>query len=188
MKIRFASLVLLALIFMPALSSAQLDERKPGIYAVVRDTSVALPFTRSTVMSAGTDFVEVAQVYYKGATSGVTTNTRTFVLVTDPKKKTFTVQYPFVRNLTPVNMRFLPLLSDVNRDRREYEAGVRVGAGFLYEEKFGLEFDWEQITDNSFLITIPENLEPGEYGFSFCLHRIGTYDYFYHIFGFTIPE
>lgn len=186
MKTHFHLFMLLALFFLPTAVLAQLDERAPGIYAVVGEESLPLPFVRSITVGFG-DFVSYSTVYYKGESSGLNAS-RTFVLVTDLTKSTFTIKDPFVSTLRPVNAKLLPLLSNKKKHRREYKVGVRIAAGLLYEDEYGLEFDWEQITDNSYLITVPENLPAGEYGFAFCVQRFNEQDFFNAIFGFTIPE
>jgi len=195
MKIHFSSLILLALLLLPVGATAQadsvavlIDTREPGIYAVVGDQSVKLPYQRSTIVSYGTDFIYASEVYYKGAHAKVVTDTRTFLLVVSTKKSTFTVKNPFVKGLTPIHMRFLPLVTEEKKDRRFYDAGLKVGYGWIYEEDLGVKFEWEQITDNSYLITLPEDMVPGEYGFSFCKTRLSPYDFLYHIFAFTVPE
>lgn len=188
MKTRFAALALLALLLMPVRALAEVDPREPGIYAVVGDQSVKLSYLRSTIVSYGTDFIYGSQVYYKGAHANVVTDTRTFVLVVDTEKTFFTIKKPFVKGLTPVHMRFLPLVVDEKHNRRNYDAGLKVGNGWIYEEDLGVKFEWEQITENSYLITLPEGMVPGEYGFSFCKTRLNPYDFLFHIFGFSVPE
>lgn len=196
MKIHAALLASLALALLPVKSFAQLDERKPGIYAVRGGESVQLPYGYGLYSGFGVGPASFLRYHYDGESSGVAADS-TFVLVVDPKKKVGSVTPKkfdcFTRNLTPEDIVFLPL--DVNEERqcREYDPGVVIGysagpvtvaANAAIQERAG--FEWEMISDNSFKITV-HGLNPGEYGIAFRLSKLASFNY-NAIFGFKVPE
>jgi len=130
MKIHAALLASLALALLPVKSFAQLDERKPGIYAVRGGESVQLPYGYGLTSGFGVGPASFVKYRYDGESSGVTADS-TFVLVVDPKKKSGIVLPKkfdcFLKDLTPEDIVFLPL--DVNEERecREYNPGVVIG-------------------------------------------------------------
>jgi len=177
-----------ALLFMPFKLQAANDTRTPGIYAVVGDTAVPLQYQKSNIVSLGVSYFYATRVYYKGAHSNFITDTYTFLLVTDTIKSSFSTKKPFVRGITPNQMRFIPLVCDEKENRRTYDAGIKIADGWIYEDDLGVKFDWEQVADNAYLITLPHPLYPGEYGFSFSKYNIRAYDFLQHIYGFTVPQ
>lgn len=170
--------------------SAQLDERAPGIYAIVGDQSIPLTYSNGSTSSSGFSVLgfEVAKkkYEYKEPTSGVNTS-NTFVLVIDLEKKhivrSMKAYDPFVKTMTPDNLLILPLSVDGNT--RIYEEGKTYN-GMSFEIKDRVEFEWEKITDNSFIIRIKQII-PGEYGFILRAAALGTFEYS-TIYGFTYVE
>lgn len=171
-------------------SPLQTDEHNPGLYAVVGDDYIPLTYTNGTTASSMTNIIGLEignrKYKYKEPTSGVTASD-TFVMVIDPDKKAITqtmkAYNPFIKTMTPDNILILPLLSD--KDKRIYEEG-RTFYGINFNVKDRMDFEWEQITDNSFVIRV-QNLIPGEYGFVFRAARLGEFNYA-AIFGFTYAE
>lgn len=169
---------------------AQMDEREPGLYAIVEGESIPLSFSNGTTLVSTHNLigVEVGQrkFAYSGASSGVVASDK-FVLVIDQMKKDITrtrkAYYPFVKSMTPNSILILPL--GVDGKRRVYEEG-KTYFGINFNIKDRMDFEWEQISDNSFEIRII-NLIPGEYGFIFRAARMAEFDYC-AIFGFTYPE
>ena len=171
-------------------SFAQMDERVPGLYAIVGEQSIPLTFTNGTVHNATTGVlaVEVGKNYctFKEPTSGVIASD-TFVMVIDLEKKaivkTLKSYFPFVKSMTPNNLLILPL--SVEKNKRIYEEGKTIN-GINVSVKDRMDFEWEQISDNSFEIHV-QGLIPGEYGIVFRPARLGEFDYS-AIFGFSIAE
>ena len=171
-------------------ANAQVDERAPGIYAIVNGESIPLNFTSGNTAVSTTNIIgfEVGntKITYKGATSG-TIASDTFVMVIDPEKKALTktlkVYNPFIKTMTPGNILILPL--SVVKEKRLYDEGKSV-MGIKTEVKGRMDFEWEQISDNSFSIKVL-NLIPGEYGFVFRVSKLADFDYS-AIYGFTIAE
>lgn len=169
-------------------SFAQLDERAPGLYAIVGEESIPLPFFNGTTSVSTTNIVgfEVGnqKCSYKGAESGVVASD-TFVMVINPEKKMLTKTLksydPFIKTMTPNNILVLPL--SVEKNKRVYDSG-KTFMGINTQVKGRMDFEWEQITDNSFEIKV-KGLIPGEYGFVFRVISIADFDYS-AIFGFTI--
>jgi len=188
MKTRLAFFAIVAFaLLLPAAAFAQSDSRAPGIYTIVGDTAVPLSYTRGSAYSFGISYVQLHTiVQFKKATSG-TEASDVFVLVVDTTKTTFKATKPFVKQITPANMVILPLISNIAKKRREFDPGIIVANGWIYEEKVGLEFEWEPLTSNSYLIRV-RNLPPGEYGISFFNIRWSSYDFYKAVFGFTIPN
>ncbi len=169
---------------------AQMDEREPGLYAIVGEESIPLTYSNGTtsVTSTGILGVELGKkkCTYKGPSSGVVA-ADTFVLVIDPEKKSIVRNtksyYPFIKTMTPNNMLVLPL--SVVKDKRIYEEGKTI-AGINVSVKDRMDFEWEQISDNSFEIHV-QNLIPGEYGFIFRATKLAEFEYS-AILGFTFQE
>jgi len=197
MKARIVISALVALAFFPIVSSAQSDEHAPGIYALVGEEYVSLPFIHGTA-APGLAVAGVGKnkYNYKGASSGVNASD-TFILVIDLNKKTGVVTPKkfdsFCKDMTPEDLQVLPLITNIKKDRREYDCGLTIGAtsgvsgvsgGINLEKKDHLPTEWEQITDNSFKIKVP-NLESGEYGIIFRTTKLSSYFYEF-LFGFTI--
>ena len=171
--------------------SAQNDTRAPGLYAIVGGESIPLVYSNGTSSNSGTGFfgaIEVSrqQYIYKGASSGIVADS-TFVMVCDMGKKTVTRtlrKYDiFISTVTPNNMVAVPL--EVKKNKRIYSEGTAIN-GINTKMRTSLGISWEQITDNSYLITV-HGLVPGEYGFVFKTARFDNYD-FTAMFGFTVPE
>lgn len=177
-------------LFFTANAYAQMDEREPGLYAIVGEQSIPLPFSNGTtsVGTTGILGVEVGRVKcaYRKPTSGVNA-ADTFVMVIDPERKAIVKKLksynPFYNKMTPNNVLVLPLT--VDGKRRIYEEG-KIIAGINVSIKDRMDFEWEQITDNSFEIRV-QQLIPGEYGFVFRASKLAEFDYS-ALFGFTIPE
>lgn len=189
LKLTISALVC-ALLFTTTDAYAQMDERQPGIYAIVGEESIPLQYTNGVndVATTGILGFEVGRIKYsyKGAESG-TVASDTFVLVIDPKKKSITQSLksynPFIKSMTPGNMLILPLY--VERGKRFYEQG-KIIAGINMSVKDMIDFEWERISDNSFEIRV-KGLIPGEYGIVFRPAKLGEFAY-EAIFGFTYPE
>ena len=168
---------------------AQMDERAPGIYAVIDGESTPLTYTNGGTSTSSTNVLGVEigkrKQTYKGETSGVQA-TDTFVLVINPEKKAITKTLktydPFIKTLTPDDLIIVPL--EVQKNKRVYNEGVSL-QGFNLDSKGRVPFEWEQISDNSFIITAA--MLPGEYGIVFKPARLGEYD-FNSIFGFFVAE
>lgn len=189
LKLTISALVC-ALLFTTTDAYAQMDERQPGIYAIVGEESIPLQYTNGVndVATTGILGFEVGRIKYsyKGVESG-TVASDTFVLVIDPKKKSITQSLksynPFIKSMTPGNMLILPLY--VERGKRFYEQG-KIIAGINMSVKDMMDFEWERISDNSFEIRV-KGLIPGEYGIVFRPAKLGEFAY-EAIFGFTYPE
>lgn len=168
---------------------AQMDEREPGIYAVVNGESLPLNYSNGIKHNSSTGILGIElgkkKCTFKEPTSGIAA-ADTFVMVINPEKKNIVRNMrsynPFVKSMTPDNILIVPLSVDGNK--RVYEEGKTVG-GITVTSKERIEFEWEQISDNSFEIRIPA-LTPGEYAFVFRTARLAEFDYS-AIFGFTIP-
>lgn len=192
MKKSFYSIVfvLFCALFFTVNAYAQMDEREPGLYAIVGEESIPLTYSNGTtsVTSTGILGVELGKkkCTYKGSSSGVIA-ADTFVLVIDPEKKSIVRNtksyYPFIKTMTPNNMLVLPL--SVVKDKRIYEEGKTI-AGINVSVKDRMDFDWEQISDNSYEIHV-QNLIPGEYGFIFRATKLAEFEYS-AILGFTFQE
>ena len=177
-------------LFFTANAYAQMDEREPGLYAIVGEQSIPLTFSNGTTSVGNTGIlgVEVGRVKcaYRKPTSGVNA-ADTFVMVIDPERKAIVKKLksynPFYNKMTPNNVLVLPLT--VDGKRRIYEEG-KIIAGINVSIKDRMDFEWEQIADNSFEIRV-QQLIPGEYGFVFRASKLAEFDYS-ALFGFTIPE
>lgn len=198
MKFYPAFLILLSLALFPLTALAQIDERNPGIYAVVDGTSTPLAFQFS--VGSGRPYYgkyngEDASVLepgiggfrYKGVCSGVLA-TDTLVLVVDLEKESGSAapgkfDY-FVKDMTPDSMVILPLKTNVNKQRREFEDGIIIKAFCNGNESGGVPFGWSRISDNSFRINMPD-LAPREYGVFFRTDNLYTF-LLHYLFGFTV--
>lgn len=196
MKARIFIAAALALALLPTKSFAQMDERQPGIYTVVGQESRPLSYVYQLSASGSVGIMGVNVGHdtykYKGTTSGVIASD-TLVLVIDPSKnkgvitpKKFDI---FVKSMTPDNIMILPLTVNEKKQRREYDAGTTIGianASIKTKSLQRIQFEWEQISDNSFMIKVAD-LTPGEYGVIFRMSKLGQFD-FNALLGFTIPE
>jgi len=181
---------MVALLLFPAVTFAQLDGRKAGIYAIVGGESVSIPFQYGSSSVSGSNGlgVELTETVfrYKGEASGIAADS-TFVLVLNPEQKEVIKKMkeygPFLRNMRPTRVKVIPLEVNVEEHCREFRLGSKLEAIRL-EEHPGLEFDWEKISDNSFDITV-HGLVPGEYCFVICPQPVQGFN-FSAIFGFTV--
>jgi len=195
MKARLIIAIFVALAFFPIVSSAQSDEHAPGIYALVGEEYVPLNYVYGSaapsIMVAG---VGREKYNYKGVSSGVNASD-TFILVIDLNKKSGVISPKrfdcFYKSMTPEDLIVLPLITNNKKDRREYDAGIVIAASsgsisgsINLGDNDRASIEWEQITDNSFKIIVP-NLEPGEYGFVFRISKMSSF-LFSSLFGFTI--
>lgn len=189
-KARIIVATLLSTFFFAVNAYAQMDERQPGLYAIVGEESIPLTFSNGTtsVSTTGILGVEVGRTrcIYRKPSSGVEASGM-FVMVIDPEQKAIVKKLksykPFFKKMTPNDVLVLPLTVDGNK--RIYEEGKTI-AGINVSIKDRMDFEWEQITDNSYEIHV-QNLIPGEYGFVFRPSKLGEFDYS-AIFGFTITE
>lgn len=183
----------LALLIMPFSSHAQMNGLAPGIYAVTDTVSTPLKY------SCGGAYVEIAGVesviryeivheifHYAGITSGVNASD-TFLFVTDHSRKeivkTMKEYDVFIRNMSPEDMVLFPLSVNSSKKRREYDASPTM-RGFSGEENAAIDFEWKEISDNVYEITV-HGLPAGEYAFAFRYSRFYPFD-FTAIYGFTI--
>jgi len=195
MKTKIIIAALVALAFFPIVSSAQSDEHAPGIYTLVGEEYIPLTYIYGSEAPGVTVVGVGRQKYnYKGVSSEVNASD-TFILVIDPNKKTGVISAKkfdyFWKGMNPEDMLVLPLITNQKKNRREYDAGITIGVGsgsvsggINLENKERATIEWEQITDNSFKIKVP-NLEPGEYGFIFRIAKASSFMY-ESLFGFTI--
>jgi len=167
---------------------AQLDVRPPGLYAVVGEMSIPLKYTRGTVSVESVKLDVARRVYvFDGVTSGVEASDN-FVLVLDPKRKMknrmLTADDIFFKSMEPRNMLVLPLAVDKEYSQRVYDGGFDA-TSLLMDVDPKMEFDWEQISDNSFEIRVP-GLIPGEYGFVTRMSPLSRFE-IHSVFGFAVP-
>lgn len=171
--------------------SAQNDPRDPGLYAIMGDESIPLEYQSGTASDSGTSLLGIVELghkkyIFKGPSSSVTADS-IFVMVCNLEKKHITrtlKKYDiFVESMTPDNIVVIPL--EVQKNRRIFSEGTSIN-GFNTEMKNSLSFEWERLSDNSFLITV-HGLVPGEYAFAFRAAKLAPFD-FTAIFGFTIPD
>lgn len=185
MKKVFAICLMLAA--MCASAFAQLDERAPGLYAINGENEDLLTPVNAVQSNSNTNIlgIEVGKVknIYKGITSDSIASGK-FILVINPEqkaiKKTLKDYNPFIKSMTPANMIIVAL--DVEKNRRVYDHGTTL-EGFNTEKKGRVDFIWEQISDNSFLIEA--ELVPGEYAIVFKPAKLGEFD-FNAVFDFTV--
>jgi len=178
-------IIILSILLLPISLSAKLDDRKPGLYAIVGEQSVPLRFTRSSVIY---NYMDRMQVRYKRKTSSVTAS-NTFVLVTDPNQIMYRCNEPYASNFDPGNIIILPLNVNNDFDRREYDVQTyRTTMGTVaMAQRPGVEFEWEKISDNSYIINV-KDIVPGEYGISTRIANLSDFDYQQGIFDFSIAS
>lgn len=140
---------------------------EPGIYIVDSNQFIPLGFHHVRNSGVGVGGVDITNHKIKGlyATQRAT---GTFLIVRDPKRRsTFQTrrkQRVFMRYTTPENFIFLPL----EQKKRNRLVGRNLGAGIFDVDLASfksLPFAWEQVSPESFLITI--DLEPGQYALFF---------------------
>lgn len=191
MKSKFKILCAISCAMLLSLNAfSQLDERQPGLYAIVGEQSIPLAYSNCTTNKNTINVLgfEIAkkEYSYKNPTSGINASV-TFVLVIDPEQKaiirTIKSYNPFIKTLTPDDMLIIPL--SVRKNKRVYEEGKTYN-GFNFTIKDYVEFEWEQISENSFEIRV-KNIIPGEYGFILRPAKFSIYDYT-AMFGFTYVE
>lgn len=185
-------MLLLAALTLGSAAMAQNDERAPGIYNVNGEVSTPLTFQTGTHKQSNTSFAGIIdigkeKVTYKGATSDTPFQTAEFALVIDLEKKnavkTMKKYDVFIKSMTPANMILVPLF--VDKGKRIYDKGRSFNGIKFNATRESIEFEWEQITDNSFRITT--ELIPGEYAFVFKYAKFGGYE-FDVVYDFTITE
>ena len=170
------------------ISSAQMDDREPGLYAMIDGESVPLVYhsgiastTKRTLLGLE---VDKSKYEYKGATSGIVASD-TFVLVINPEKKniikTLRKYDIFVRGITPDNLAVVAL-EVKNGKKRIYDEGTVVG-GIAGQTRERAPMEWEMISDNSYRIKV--DLAPGEYAFVCRATKLAPFD-FTAIYDFTI--
>lgn len=181
----------LVMVLFSLFAMAQDDERVPGLYAVYGEESVPLTFIQggTSTSSSGILGFEVSKQKkeYKGVTSDTAVPQGTqFVLVCDMSRKnivqTLKKYDVFVSSITPNHMIIVGL--DVAKKNREYDCGTKLN-GFNTSKLGRVDFTWQQITDNSYLIQA--ELEPGEYAIVFKPAKLGDYN-FDTIFDFTVTD
>ena len=189
-KICLIAAAMMGFVLSSVVALGQVDERVPGIYAMVEGESVPLGFVNGTtaVSTTGVLGVEVGKtkVSFKGTESGVLAS-GTFVMVIDPEKKAVTKTLknynPFIKSMTPSNLLVLPLT--VVKEKRVYDEGMSID-GIKTSVQGRMDFEWEQVGDNLFEIRV-QGLVPGEYGIVFRASKLAAFDYS-AMFGFTVAE
>jgi len=185
MKIHFTAILVLFLI--PLNLSAQFDERDPGIYAVVDGKMNKLEYSDCLLSIKDGSYKGKVDMFFEGHTSG-TPASDSLIIVIDPKKHSYTANRPFFMYLTPNYMKIVPVIPLPDIDCRGYSPGsdFYVGSLDIIQQREGLDFEWEYLTDNSFAIKVL-HIQPGEYGVYFRSSVSSTFS-LYGIFGFTVPE
>ena len=166
---------------------AQMDEREPGLYAINGEEEFLLTPVGAVQSSSNTNILGVeigkSKMLYKGVTSDTIANGK-FILVIDPEQKaikqTLKEYDVFVASMTPANMIIVPL--EVEKNKRVYDRGSTIN-GFNTQKKDRVDFIWEQISDNSFLIEA--ELAPGEYAVVFKPAKLGEFN-FNTVFDFSV--
>ena len=166
---------------------AQMDEREPGLYAINGEEEFLLTPVGAVQSSSNTNILGVeigkSKMLYKGVTSDTIANGK-FILVIDPEQKaikqTLKEYDVFVASMTPASMIIVPL--EVEKNRRVYDRGSTLN-GFNTQKKDRVDFLWEQISDNSFLIEA--ELAPGEYAVVFKPAKLGEFN-FNTVFDFSV--
>jgi len=192
LKTRIIIPAVLALLFLPVISSAQMDTREPGIYALVGEQSIPLTFISGSSCVSGENYmgVEITQSLfrYRGVTSDVVADS-SFVLVIDPKQKEVTKKMkeydPFIRSMKPTKLRIVPLAVNEELQCREFYPGMKAET-IRIEGQEKIKFDWEKLSDNSFVI-YTHGITPGEYGIIFSPEDIYGPDYS-RIFSFSVQQ
>jgi len=191
MKFYFVIAILFVFAIFPSRVLAQVDEREPGLYAIVREVPIHLTYTNgiTEIMSRGVfeNELRYESYRYKGETSGTNAGD-TFLLVIDTSKKLANKSLKkddiFLKGMNPRHLRIIPLLVNSSNHCREYDGG-QVLNGIKLESGERTDFEWERINDNSFIIKVID-ASPGEYGFIYRTSLFVPFDYT-GIFGFTIP-
>lgn len=170
-------------------ANAQNDTREPGLYYVDGDNSTPLTHINAITKNTGTQLLGVIDIghqkqSYKGLTSDTQCTKAEFVLVIDPSlkgaKMTPKKYNPFIKTMTPELMALLPLT--LEKKNRAYDEG-RTLNGFRMKTNNSIEFEYEQITDNSWMITA--ELPAGEYIWAFKVAKHGSFN-LASVFDFTI--
>jgi len=190
LKIRITLLAVLALVFLPVISSAQMDTRAPGIYALVGEQSIPLTFVRGSSCVSGENYlgVEISKSIFRygGETSDVVADS-TFVLVIDPKQKEAIKKMkeydPFIKSMKPTKLRIVPLTVNKELKCREFYPGMKAET-IRIEEQETIKFDWQKLCDNSFVIQT-HRIPSGEYGIIFSPQDLLGPDYSI-IFSFSV--
>lgn len=198
MKLNILIVAALALILPVNASAQEYDTREPGIYAIVRGESIPLKYTSShsgrssgrdiDSRSPGNDYIGTSESFYNGLSSGIIADA-TFVLVNDPERSIYTAYDPFIKLLTPADMVIVRLAVNPEKGRRELTTDRAIGienVELVFREG-GLSFEYKQISENSYKIQV-SGLEPGEYGIAFRVPHSRDFDYYYGVYGFTIPK
>lgn len=177
---------------MSLVANAQNDSREPGLYNVDGDNSTALTFCLGMGKTSNTKIMGLVDVgkskkSFKGETSDTPCKKGEFVLVINPEKKaavqTLKKYDPFIKTMTPELMILFPL--EVEKKKRIYDEGKTINGFNVSGNKQSIEFEYEQISDNSWKITA--ELPAGEYGWAFKIAKFGGYE-LDKIFDFTIVE
>lgn len=185
-------MILMAALAISCLAMAQNDDRDPGLYNVNGEVSTPLTFQNGTHRQSNTSIgglVDIGneKVTYKGETSDTPFMTAEFALVINPEKKnavrTLKKFDVFIKSMTPANMILIPLF--VEKGKRVFDQGRSYNGIKFNSKRQSIEFEWEQITDNSFSITA--DLVPGEYAFVFKYAKFGGYEYD-AVYDFTITK
>lgn len=166
---------------------AQMDEREPGLYAINGEEEFLLTPVAAAQSSSNTNVLGIeigkTKLLYKGITSDTIANGK-FILVIDPEQKaikqTLKEYDVFIASMTPANMVIVPL--GIEKNKRVYERGSTLN-GFNTQKLDRVEFIWEQISDNSFLIEA--EVAPGEYAIVFRPAKLGEFN-FNTVFDFTV--
>lgn len=173
-------------------ANAQNDSREPGLYNVDGDNSTALTFCLGMGSTSNTKIMGLVDVgkskkSFKGVTSDTPCKKAEFVLVIDPEKKaavqTLKKYDPFIKTMTPELMILVPL--EVDKKKRIYDEGKTINGFNVSGNKQSIEFEYEQISDNSWKITT--ELPAGEYAWAFKIAKFGGYE-LDKVFDFTIVE
>jgi len=163
----------------------EVDERNPGLYAIVKGRSIPMEFTRGTVLSEQGNYIKCS---FRDESSYFPASD-TFVLVINPDKIVYTADKPYFKTLTPSDILVKPMTINANTRCRELEYmafNIRYGETGT-AEVCGLEFEWEQISKNSYSIKLL-GLKPGEYGLTTRPSRMSQFDFKMGTFDFTVPS
>ncbi len=166
---------------------AQMDEHEPGLYAINGEEATLLTPQNASQSSSSNNILGVeigkSKLNYKGITSDTIASGK-FLLVIDPERKnikqTLKEYNVFVASMTPANMIIVPLT--VEKNKRIYDRGTTIN-GINTQTKDRVEFLWEQVSDNSFMIDA--ELAPGEYAIVFKPAKLGEFN-FNTVFDFTV--
>ena len=170
--------------------SEELQNLAPGLYIEQADGYVLMSYEKGVSITDEDLEDEIQEAFkqysYKGKTSA-NVATGSFILVRDPKQKSIVEKakkyYPFVKTMTPDNIMLVPL--KVKKRNRIFEGLGR--KEFVRAKKSRATFDWEQLSDNIFHLTLYDDTPAGEYAFVFRLNNIAQY-YFTSVHSFSLPE